>query len=98
MSAHAGALEAVDRILNRGGAPDDVLRAVADVLHERLFAHVAVVTHERVRAEAGAPTGAAGLAAPIAAAGELRATPREPSAADGALLARVALLLSPYAG
>ena len=31
-----GALEAIDRILNRGGDADDVLRAVVDVLHERL--------------------------------------------------------------
>lgn len=36
MSAHTGALEAIDRILNRGGDADDVLRAVVDVLHERL--------------------------------------------------------------
>ena len=35
MSGHAGALEAIDRILNRGGDADDVLRAVVDVLHER---------------------------------------------------------------
>jgi L-methionine (R)-S-oxide reductase len=32
---HAGALEAVDRIINRGGEADDVLRAVVDVLHDR---------------------------------------------------------------
>jgi hypothetical protein len=30
-----GALEAVDRILNRGGDPDDVLRAVLDALQAR---------------------------------------------------------------
>ena len=34
--AYGGALEAVDRILNRGGDPDDVLRAVVDALHERV--------------------------------------------------------------
>jgi L-methionine (R)-S-oxide reductase len=33
MSAHTGALEAVDRIVNRGGEADDVLRAVVSVLH-----------------------------------------------------------------
>jgi L-methionine (R)-S-oxide reductase len=33
--SHSGALEAVDRILNRGGEADDVLRAVVDVLHDR---------------------------------------------------------------
>ena len=36
MSAvHDGALEAVDRIVNRGGDADAVLRAVVDVLHDR---------------------------------------------------------------
>ena len=34
----SGALEAIDRILNRGGDADDVLRAVVDVLHDR-FEH-----------------------------------------------------------
>ena len=32
---HDGALEAIDRILNRGGDADDVLRAVVEVLHDR---------------------------------------------------------------
>lgn len=30
-----GALEAVDRVLNRGGEADDVLREVVAILHER---------------------------------------------------------------
>ncbi len=34
--AHRGAVEAVERLLNRGGDADDVLRAVVSVLHERL--------------------------------------------------------------
>lgn len=33
---HTGALEAVERILNRGGEADDVLREVVAVLHERV--------------------------------------------------------------
>ena len=33
--AFRGALEAVERILNRGGAGHDVLREVVDVLHDR---------------------------------------------------------------
>ena len=37
-AAHDGALEAIDRILNRGGDADDVLRAVVEVLHDR-FEH-----------------------------------------------------------
>ena len=31
----SGALEAIDRILNRGGEADDVLQALVDVLHDR---------------------------------------------------------------
>jgi putative methionine-R-sulfoxide reductase with GAF domain len=36
VTAHSGALEAVDRILNRGGDADEVLRQVVSVLHQRL--------------------------------------------------------------
>jgi L-methionine (R)-S-oxide reductase len=35
MTAYAGALEAIDRILNRGGDADEVLRQVVSVLHDR---------------------------------------------------------------
>jgi GAF domain-containing protein len=35
VSSYAGALEAIDRILNRGGDADEVLRQVVSVLHER---------------------------------------------------------------
>ena len=35
MTAHTGALEAIDRILNRGGDADEVLREVVAVLYER---------------------------------------------------------------
>jgi hypothetical protein len=34
MSSTSGALEAIDRILNRGGDADDVLRQVVATLHE----------------------------------------------------------------
>jgi L-methionine (R)-S-oxide reductase len=33
---YRGALEAVDRIVNRGGEPDEVLRAVVDLLYDRV--------------------------------------------------------------
>ena len=46
-AAHAGALEAVDRIVNRGGDADDVLRAVVKVLHDR-FEHYSWVGVYRV--------------------------------------------------
>ena len=35
MSDRAAALEAIDRILNRGGDADDVLRQVVSILHDR---------------------------------------------------------------
>lgn len=35
MSQHSGALEAIDRILNRGGDADELLRQVVSVLHDR---------------------------------------------------------------
>jgi GAF domain-containing protein len=38
MSSYSGALEAIDRILNRGGDADDVLRQVVSELHDR-FEH-----------------------------------------------------------
>jgi len=35
VSRHSGALEAIDRILNRGGDADEVLRQVVSILHDR---------------------------------------------------------------
>lgn len=40
--AHTGALEALDRILNRGGDADDVLRAVVAIVHQQLGRAVAI--------------------------------------------------------
>ena len=42
MSAHSGALEAVERILNRGGEAETVLTAVAAILGSRLGREVEV--------------------------------------------------------
>ena len=42
MSAHSGALEAVERVLNRGGEADDVLRQVVTILHERLDRYIRI--------------------------------------------------------
>ena len=36
VQAQRGALEAIERVLNRGGDADDVLREVVAILHERL--------------------------------------------------------------
>ncbi len=42
MTDYAGALEAIDRILNRGGDADDVLRAVLEALKERGIPYAAI--------------------------------------------------------
>jgi hypothetical protein len=102
MSAHAGALEAIDRILNRGGATDEVVGQVLAVLHERLFRWAGLVSADgALRAEVGErPAAAPSLRAPVAWQGtplaELQAEPRLADDGDRALLARVALVLSPY--
>jgi hypothetical protein len=97
----AGALEAVDRILNRGGDADDVLRAVVSVLVERggctwagiLFAEGEELT---LGPEAGSPQPERRIQLPVAFQG----TPVAELAADGcddrAFLERVALIISPY--
>jgi L-methionine (R)-S-oxide reductase len=36
MSSYSGALDAVDRIINRGGDADDVLRQIVSELHDRV--------------------------------------------------------------
>ena len=46
MSDATGAVEAIDRILNRGGDADQVLVEVVGVLHERLYPWVGIVFHE----------------------------------------------------
>ncbi len=97
-----GALESVDRILNRGGDPDDVLRAVVAVLHERAgytTASIWFVEREGLvegpRAGEGEPAEAFPVefenvhVADLRVAGPLRT-------GDRAFLERVALLVSPY--
>ena len=42
MIDRGGALEAIDRILNRGGDADDVLRAVLDAVHGRGVSYAAI--------------------------------------------------------
>ena len=102
MSAHAGALEAVERVLTRGGEADDVLRQVVAILHQRLGRFVRI---SFVEADGLVPGPAAGdeteaTAFPIASqerrVGDLEAG-GELAAEDTALLERVAILVSPYA-
>jgi hypothetical protein len=91
-----GALDAVDRIINRGGDADDVLRAALDVLG-RLYPFAAIRFAEGGGPEVGAR--AEPLTSwPIRFQGlqvaELDITAAPP--ADHTFLERVALLLSPY--
>jgi hypothetical protein len=102
VSSHSGALEAIDRILNRGGDADDVLRQVVSVLHERLGGSrwVGISFVEGGELVLGPEEGTrAGeeTSVPISYEGrvvaELGVVADE---ADRALLDRVALLISPH--
>jgi hypothetical protein len=87
---HAGALEAVDRIVNRGGAPKEVLRAVLEALNERGIP--ALIRFSDGRELGG---GSGGVRAPVVLGGE-RLGELEADADDPAFVERVATLVSPY--
>jgi hypothetical protein len=90
---YRGALEAVDRILNRGGDADDVLRAVLEALHAR------GVPYAAVRFE-GSRALAVGIRAPAVEAvvvfEETRVGALEVAVDDTQFVERVAILISPY--
>ena len=102
MSEHTGALEGIERVLNRGGDADDVLRQVVAILHERLDRYVRISFVEAEGLMPGPALGeeSATTAFPIAFQGsrvaELEAG-GELTEEDRVLLERVAILLSPYA-
>ena len=102
MSSHSGALEAVERVLNRGGEADDVLRQVVALLYERLgrFVRISFVEADGLvlGPAAGDETGT--TAFPIAFQGRRVAdldVGGELTEEDRALLESVATLVSPYA-
>ena len=104
MPAYAGALEAIDRILNRGGEADDVLRAIVGVLRERAgfgWAGIAFVEGDELRLgpEAGHLVGDS-VAHEVVFRGkrvaELRIAPPARDEDAHAFLDRVALLISPH--
>lgn len=88
MSA-AAALEAVERILNRGGDPAAVVEAVVAALRERGF-RAAVRTRARMIGDASAVS----VEVPVESAGVV--VGGVSVADDPALAARVATLISPY--
>jgi hypothetical protein len=102
VNVHTGALEAIERVLNRGGEADDVLRQVVAIIHERLGRFVRI---SFVEADGLVPGPAAGdvsetTAFPIAFQGSRVADLEvggELTNDDRALLERVAILVSPYA-
>jgi hypothetical protein len=102
VSSHSGALEGVERVLNRGGEADDVLRQVVSILHQRLGHYVRISFVEADGLVPGPAVGdATGTTAfPIAFQGRRVADLEaggELTSEDRALLERVAILVSPYA-
>jgi putative methionine-R-sulfoxide reductase with GAF domain len=99
----SSALEAIDRILNRGGDADDVLRAVVAVLHERAgYAWAAIFFVEggelALGPSAGEPVPDTRTRVPVAYGGDPVGELAVDGAAagDAAFLERVATLISAY--
>ncbi len=97
----SGALEAVERILNRGGEPGVVLQQVVDALHARTAAWVGIAFVEVNGVELGPSAGAAAPPADaqrhlIERRGHKIAELWASADADPTLFARVAVIVSPY--
>jgi hypothetical protein len=95
-----GALEAIDRILNRGGDADDVLRAVLEVL-SGLYEYVRLsfeAGDELVLGPAVGTPQAGARSFPVVFRGETVAELEAawPDPEDEPFLARVATLISPH--
>ena len=102
MSEQTGALEGIERVLNRGGEADDVLRQVVTILHERLDRYVRISFVEADGLMPGPALGeeSATTTFPITFQGNRVADLEaggELTEEDRALLERVAMLVSPYA-
>ena len=92
------ALEAIDRILNRGGDADEVLGAVLEALHERGIGYAAIRFVEGDQLVDGPSIGgreAACLELPVLYEGAQVGT-LELATDDAAFVARVATLISAY--
>jgi hypothetical protein len=101
---HRGALDAVERILNRGGDADDVLRAVVATVQERVphFTRVAIAFMEDGAFVLG-PQAGDGEGEQVRALVTFEGAPvaelvvdRAHAADDEQFLERVATLVSPY--
>jgi hypothetical protein len=93
----AGALEAIERILNRGGDADEVLRAVLQALHGRGIPYAAIRFLENGKLIDGPAVGCdlRGLAVPVLYEGN-RVGELEVATDDAAFAERVATLISAY--
>jgi hypothetical protein len=101
---YGAALDAVERIVDRGGEADDILRAVVAVVQERIphFARVGIAFMEEGRLELGPEAGSGDgdelrarvtfEGAPVAELVVHRTETRD----DQAFLERVTTLISPY--
>ena len=97
-SSSSGALEAVERILNRGGDTDAVLQQVVDVLQERTAAWVEISFESKAGPRAGGPTPDNLQRHAIVSKGRQVAELRVSVDADPALCARVAVLVTHLCG
>ena len=97
MTDYAGALEAIDRILNRGGDADDVLRTVLETLHDRGVPYAAIRFVEAGRLVDGPSIGERGptRTAPVVYQDELVGE-LELAVDDAAFTERVATLISAH--
>jgi hypothetical protein len=102
VSAHDGALKAIDKIVSRGGEADEVLREVVAVLH-RDYSWVGISFVEAGRLVLGPAQGertAEPTAIPISyennVVAELGVIAGEVDSEGRTFLERVALLISPY--
>ena len=100
--AYGGALEAIDRTLNRGGVADDVLRAVVERLHGLYpWAGIRFVEGDELTLgpAAGTPTGGA-VSYPVSfqgtRVGQLEVEGAAGDDEEQAFLERVATLISAY--
>jgi hypothetical protein len=100
--SEAGALDAIDRILNRGGDADDVLRDVVAVLPAQapgvVWAAIAFSEPGGLVAgpSAGEPDEARRVRVPVSFRGDRVGELAVDGEADGAFLDRVATLISAY--
>ena len=102
MTAHSGPLEEVERVLDRGGDADDVLREVVAILHARLGRFVRISFVETDGLAPGPAAGDENETTSFPIEFERRRVAElevggEPTDEERALLERVATLVSPYA-